>query len=95
VILNTENRGVAKKHRTMGVANRHNQDSCSPMMIPSIQVKKKVMYCHLPLSPARDSRSFLQTVFLIVVSFHERTIALRFLGIILRVLRLEVSVWIS
>ncbi len=58
VILNTENKGVAKKHRTMGVANSHNQDSCSPMMIPSIQVKKKVMYCHLPLSPARDSRSF-------------------------------------
>jgi hypothetical protein len=26
---------------------------------------------------------------------HERTITLRFLGIILRVLRLEVSVWIS
>jgi hypothetical protein len=26
---------------------------------------------------------------------HERTISLRFLGIILRVLRLEVSVWIS
>jgi hypothetical protein len=26
---------------------------------------------------------------------HERTVSLRFLGIILRVLRLEVSVWIS
>ncbi len=61
--MNTENRGVAKKHRTMGVANRHSQDSCLPMMIPSIQVKKKVMYCHLPLSPARDSRSFLHNSF--------------------------------
>jgi hypothetical protein len=57
---NKEDRGCDLEYREQGCSleTQDNQDSCSPMMIPSIQVKKKVMYCHLPLSPARDSRSF-------------------------------------
>ncbi len=94
--MNTENRGVAKKHRTMGVASRHNQDSMHTNDDSLYPGEEEGDVLPPAPVPGQGQQVLLQTVFLkIVDSFHERTFTLRFLGIILRVLRLEVSVWIS
>jgi hypothetical protein len=57
--------------------------------------RKRHLHSTTFLSAGKSPFSFFSTVILYCSRIHERTISLRFLGIILRVLRIEVSVWIS